>query len=127
MAETLNQLDFHGAQLRAEETTFNFQYDDNEYSPKGIGCSSCKYAIQYKNQKSPHTNRYYESTPSSSSPPPYTIDPTLQSSLKRKCSTHSNDHSQKHSKSNNQIYYIESDSSNDSTYSPINVKVEPTL
>ena len=48
LAYTLNHLDFHGIQLRAEETTFNFQFDDNEYSPKGSGCSSCKYAIQYK-------------------------------------------------------------------------------
>jgi hypothetical protein len=45
LAETLNQLEFHGTQLRAEETSFNFQFDDIEYSPKGIGCSLCTHSI----------------------------------------------------------------------------------
>jgi hypothetical protein len=31
LTELLNQLEFHGTQLRAEESTFNFQFDDNEY------------------------------------------------------------------------------------------------
>ena len=127
MADTLNQLEFPGIQLRAEKTTFNFQFADNEHSPKGINCSSCKYALQYKqNQKSPHTNRCYETLLSSISPPPYTLDAPPLTSLKRKSSTHSSDHLSKHPKSNNQIYYIESDARNDSNYSPINVKVEAT-
>ena len=66
LAEILNQLDFHGTQLRAEETSFNFQFDDNEYSPKGIGCSLCTHAIKDK-------NRHHE-TCQSLSPPPYTLD-----------------------------------------------------
>jgi hypothetical protein len=125
LAEILNQLDFHGTQLRAEETSFNFQFDDNEHSPRGIGCSLCTHAI--KDKKSHHATSY------SISPPPYTLDTPPHNSLKRKCDPNTTsplDQIKKQSKVNhNQINYIplDSDSSNDSQYSTINhVKNEPT-
>jgi hypothetical protein len=71
LAETLNQLEFHGTQLRAEETSFNLQFDENEYSPKAIGCSLCTHSIKDKQlQHTSHTSRYYD-TYTSISPPPY--------------------------------------------------------
>jgi hypothetical protein len=103
LAEILNQLDFHGTQLRAEETSFNFQFDDNEYSPKGIGCSLCTHAIKDK-------NRHHE-TCQSLSPPHNTI--------KRQISTptlHNFDHINKKTKSiTNQTNFKpkDSDTSND--------------
>jgi hypothetical protein len=125
LAELLNQLDFHGTQLRAEETSFNFQFDDNEYSPKGIGCSLCTHAIKDKN--SHHETGY------SISPPPYTLDTPPHSTFKRKSSKtslHNFDQINKRIKpNNNQINFIpvDSDTSNDSNYSSIpNIKPEPS-
>ena len=60
LAETLNQFEFHGTQLRAEETSFNFLFDENEYSPKAIGCSLCTHSIKDKQlQHTSHTTTLY--------------------------------------------------------------------
>ena len=34
-------MDFHSHSIRAEHFDFNFQFDDNEYTPRGIGCQQC--------------------------------------------------------------------------------------
>jgi hypothetical protein len=130
LTELLHQLEFHGTLLRAEESTFNFQFDDNEYVPRSIGCSLCINAITNKNdQISPQSSRYFNSQQNSyTSPPPYDLHTPPYSTQKRKISTNAinneletfpNKHHKEH---HNPVEYIplESDNSNDSNYSSIN-------
>jgi hypothetical protein len=93
LTEILNQLDFHGILLRAEESTFNFQFDDNEYVPRSIGCSLCINAVSNNtDQTSPQSSRYFNTqTNSNTSPPPYDIHTPTYSTQKRKLSTINND------------------------------------
>jgi hypothetical protein len=136
LTEILNQLDFHGTLLRAEESTFNFQFDDNEYVPRSIGCSLCINAVSNKtDQTSPQSSRYFNTqTNSNTSPPPYDIHTPTYSTQKRKLSTINYDvgtsQNKQHKSHHLQTEYIpiESDNSNDSNYSIIKTqpKSEPT-
>ena len=51
LKEILNQMDFHSYSMRAEHFNFNFQFDDNEYTPKGIGCQQCLHNAVNKFQE----------------------------------------------------------------------------
>jgi hypothetical protein len=122
----------------SKNQTFNFQFDDNEYVPRSIGCSLCMNAVSNKtDQTSPQSSRYFNTQPNRyTSPPPYDIHTPPYSTQKRKLSTNkiNNDvgtsQNKQHKSHHLQTDYIpiESDNSNDSNYSIIETqpKYEPT-
>ena len=136
LTEIFNQLDFHGTLLRAELSTFNFQFDDNEYHPRSIGCTFCKNAVSNKcDSTTPQTNRYFNRQSHLNIPPQINnIHSPSHSTQKRRLSS-SSFHNEFGTTQNKQpkvnhtpVEYIpiESDNSSDSNYETIQIKSEPT-
>ena len=67
LIDLFNGLDFHGYNIIAKEFYFNFQFHDNEYQPRGIGCTQCIRSTKYNNTRSSlNFGRYFLQTPPNS-------------------------------------------------------------